>query len=70
MSCLRRPLGQNGENVLISDFQMLASMILVQSAVHVRSASIFLFPRFPASNEPEVHIGGRGGGVRAMMKVA
>ena len=25
-SCLRRSLGQNGENVLISDFQMLASM--------------------------------------------
>ena len=25
-SCLQRSLGQNGENVLISDFQMLASM--------------------------------------------
>ena len=42
----------------------------VQSAVHNQSASIFLFPRFSASNEPvgfdenvlSCRIGGRGAG--------
>ena len=34
-ACLWRSIGQNGENVLISDFQMLASMSLVYRAVHL-----------------------------------
>ena len=59
------------------------SWILVWSAVHNQSASIFLFLRFSASNEPAgfdgnvsfCRIGGGGGGgggssVRAMIKMS
>ena len=36
----------------IQTVRMNDSWISVRSAVHDRSASIFLFPRFPVSNEP------------------
>ena len=48
----------------------------LQIAVHYRSASIFLLPRFPGSNEPVGFDGklwsamGEGVGVRALMKVS
>ena len=51
---------------------MNGSWVSVQSAVHNQSTSIFLFPRFSASNEPAgfdgklwsaAAAGGGGGGV-------
>ena len=44
-ACLWRSIGQNGENVLISDFQVLASMSLVYRAVDLGITSSSLIYR-------------------------